>query len=134
MCTAAVENLHRRENFSHPVRVVDKARHVVVSTVSAVVLQTIARHCSSCSPRTAPTVRMSRFGGNRIQTLFDCILVSHKYHLYSSVDELLVVSVAEAVFVRGYTGGSLNWAQSVCHHSREAHFRCPATSVIQIKG
>jgi hypothetical protein len=27
----AVENLHRRENFSLPVRLVDKARHVVVS-------------------------------------------------------------------------------------------------------
>jgi hypothetical protein len=28
----AVENLHRRENFSLPVRVVDKASHVVVSS------------------------------------------------------------------------------------------------------
>jgi hypothetical protein len=35
MCTAAVENLHRRENFSFAVRVVDKARHVVVGGVPA---------------------------------------------------------------------------------------------------
>jgi hypothetical protein len=33
ICTGAVENLHRRENFFLPVRVVDKARHVVVSAV-----------------------------------------------------------------------------------------------------
>jgi hypothetical protein len=31
----AVENLHRRKNFSRAVRVVDKARHVVVSAVAA---------------------------------------------------------------------------------------------------